>query len=289
MSDTQGPSVRAFRLALVQMRVVPDDKEGNLRRAEERIAEAARSGAEVVLLPETMDAGWTSPSAGKLASAVPEGDACRALAAAAQRHRLFLCAGLTERDGERVFNAAVLLDPSGRLLLHHRKLYELTIAHDLYEQGDRLGVARTPLGTLGLMICADGFADDLAVGRTLGFMGADVILSPCAWAVPADYDNERTPYGKLWLESWGPVARQFRMWIAGASNVGLLTGGPWAGRPCIGCSLVIGPDGQPALRGPYGPEAETILYIDIHPTPRPARGNGWRLHWEKERRGPAPP
>ena len=106
-----------------------------------------------------------------------------------------MCAGLIERHGSRVYNAAVLIDPSGEVILHHRKLNELEIGHALYAPGDRLGVVATPLGTIGMMICADAFATGQVVSRTLGLMGADLVVSPCAWAVPADHDNAKEPYG----------------------------------------------------------------------------------------------
>jgi predicted amidohydrolase len=177
----------------------------------------------------------------------------------------------------------VLIGPDGGLLLHHRKLNELDIAHDFYAPGDRLSVASTPLGTLGVMICADAFAPGQVVSRTLGLMGADIILSPCAWAVPADHDNAKEPYGQLWLDNYCPVARDFRLWIAGVSNVGWLNDGPWNGRKCIGCSLVVGPDGRKALMGPYGADAEAILYADINLEPRPARGDGWERLWNADK------
>ena len=137
-------------------------------------------------------------------------------------------------------------------------------------------VAHTTLGTFGVMICADAFARDQMIGRMLGLMGADIILSPCAWAVPADHDNSREPYGQLWRDNYGPVARDFRIWIAGVSNVGWLDDGPWRGRKCIGCSLVVGPDGQEVSSGPYGVDAETILYAEVKLEPRPARGDAWQ-------------
>jgi predicted amidohydrolase len=199
---------------------------------------------------------------------------------AAQTHRVYLCAGLVERAGDRLFNAAVLVSPDGNILLHHRKLNELDIAHDLYAQGDRLAVAHTPLGTFGVMICADAFARGQVVSRTLGLMGADVILSPCAWAVPADHDNTLQPYGRLWLDNYGPVARDFRLWIAGVSNVGRVSDGAWKGHRCIGCSLVIGPEGEQVVRGPYGECAETLLYVDVSLEPRPARGDAWEKLWK---------
>ncbi|MSU49175.1 MAG: carbon-nitrogen hydrolase family protein [Opitutus sp.] len=254
-----------FKLALIQMRVVGGAKEANLARAEHFIAEAAMAGAQVVLLPETLNLGWTHRSAHGQADGIPEGGSCVRLCAAARRHAVFVCAGLVERAGKRLFNAAVLISPQGEVLLHHRKLNELDIAHDLYARGDRLAVVPTALGTLGVMICADAFAPGQVVSRTLGLMGANVILSPCAWAMPADHDNRREPYGSLWLENYVPVARDFRLWIAGCSNVGWIDDGPWQGRKCIGCSLVVAPDGTPALRGPYGVDAEAMLLVDCAP------------------------
>ena len=257
------------------MQVEGGAKAANLARAEQFIAQARAAGAEVVLLPDTLNLGWTHPSAHTLADEIPGGEACARLRAAARTQGVHVCAGLVERAGERIFNSAVLIDPRGEVLLHHRKLNELDLAHDLYAQGDRLGVARTEHGTFGLMICADAFARGQIVGRTLGLMGADVILSPTAWAVPAGHDNAREPYGQLWLDNYQPVARDFRLWIAGCSNVGWINDGPWQGRKCIGNSLVIDPLGDVAARGPYGVDAETVLLVDVHPQPRPARGDGW--------------
>jgi predicted amidohydrolase len=275
-----------FKLALIQMLVESGRKEANLLRAQRLITEAGNAGAQLVVLPEAMSLGWTDPAGEEEADAVPDGFSCATLCETAKRHRLYLCSCLVERAGQRIFNSAVLIDPDGALLLHHRKLNELEIGHKFYSLGERLAVARTPLATLGVMICADAFARGQVISRTLGYMGADVILSPCAWAVPADHDNQKEPYGKLWRDNYRPVARDFRLWIAGVSNVGWLTGGPWKGRKCIGCSLVIGPAGETVLQGPYGADAEKILYVIVEPQPRPARGDGWEKLWVQDQKHP---
>ena len=273
-----------FRLALVQMQVVGGRRQENIIRAEARIAEAASAGAQVVLLPEAVNLGWTDPSAAQDAEKIPEGESCSRLSAAARRHSVHICAGLIEWEGNKIFNAAVLIGPDGQVLLHHRKINELEIGHAFYALGKRLAVAPTPLGTFGLMICADAFAPGQALSRALALMGADVILSPSAWAVPADHDNTREPYGQLWRDSYGPVARDFNLWIAGVSNVGRLAAGPWAGRKCIGCSLVVGPDGEQVLMGPYGEDADVILFAEVKPVPRPAQGDGWIQYWDSRRK-----
>jgi predicted amidohydrolase len=279
----------AIKIALVQMHVEPGQVARNLSRAEERIAEAAAEGARIVLLPECLDTGWGHPCTLEQAEPIPAGSTARRLAEAAQRHQVYVCAGISEResgrDEDRFYNAAILLSPRGELLAHHRKLNELEMAHALYAQGDRLSVARTELGAIGVMICADANARDHVLTQALCYMGADIILSPTAWAVPPDHDNVREPYGDLWRHSYSPICRDYRVWILGVSNVGPVTSGEWAGWKCIGCSLVMAPGGREVLQGPYGENAEALLYVDVEPEPRPTRGVGWHGYWGRQRSG----
>jgi len=268
-------TAREFNLAVVQMYIEPGEKDNNLAHAEQLIRDAAAHDADVVLLPEVMDLGWTHPSAKKFAEPIPDGETCKRICKAARESKVFVCCGIVERDGDSIYNSAVIIDNNGNVLIRHRKLNELDIAHDVYAQGDRLNVCPTPWGTFGLMICADAFAKDRMITRSLCYMGADVILSPSSWAVPPDHNNELDPYGKEWDDVYIPVAREFSVWIASASNVGPVTEGPWKNWKCIGCSLVVGPDGKEKLKGPYGEKAETILYLTVRPLPRPARGTKW--------------
>lgn len=254
---------KSVNLVLAQMLVLPGEVEDNLRRAELRIATAAKQGADLVLLPEALDCGWSHPSARTLAGAIPNGEASQRLCRAAKEHRVFVCAGLVERAGEMLFNAAVLIGASGEVILHHRKINELDFALELYSVGDRLSVAETPWGRAGLMICADAFAPGQVLCRSLAMMGARFIFSPCAWAVCAHHDNAREPYGQLWLDNYGPVAREFGVWIAGCSNVGPLTVGKWAGWKCIGNSLVCGPHELILAQGTHGDAADELIWARI--------------------------
>jgi predicted amidohydrolase len=265
---------RALKLALAQMLVLPGEAQRNLQSALKFVRRAADAGADIILLPEALPFGWTDPSPRDHAAPIPFGEECTALSSAARDCRIFICSGLVERSGSQLFNSAVLFDETGKLILHYRKIHELDIAHDLYSLGDRLSVADTSLGRIGVMICADAFISGQVITRTLGSMGAQLILSPCAWAVPPDHDNQRTPYGQLWLENYMPVCRDFGLWIAGCSNVGPIRSGPWFGHRCIGSSLVVGADGAMKLQASFGESAEELLFVDIDL--RPVKRTGGR-------------
>jgi predicted amidohydrolase len=259
------------RVGMGQILVEPGCPQANLDRAVEAIGQAAAQGCRIVVLPECLDIGWGDPSARELAQPIP-GPHVQQLQQAARRHRIHVAAGLVERSGNRLFNAAVLAAPDGEILLHHRKINELDICLDLYSIGDRLGVAQTEFGTIGLNICADNFGDSLAIGHVLCRMGAQIILSPSAWAVDADHDNASDPYGKLWLDAYSELARLYDVTVIGVSSVGWITGGPWRGRKVIGCSLAIGPGGRVLAKGPYGEDAVAVVAVEVEPRPQIGKG-----------------
>ena len=260
-----------IQLAMGQMRVEGGQPDRNLPRAVEMIRAAAAEACRIIVLPECLDLGWTHPSARRLAQPIP-GPTSDVLCRAAAEAGTYVVAGLTERDAQRIYNAALLIAPDGRILLKHRKINVLDIAQDLYATGDRLAVVRTPLGTIGVNVCADNFPDSLSLGHALARMGAQVLLSPCAWAVEAHHDNARQPYGQLWRDSYGILARLYEMPVVGVSNVGRLTEGPWKGRKCIGCSLAVGAEGEVLAEAPYGEDAERLLVVELSLTPRRATG-----------------
>lgn len=278
-SGDRPTEAESFTLAMCQMSVVGGDRSVNLAHAGEMIAEAAAKGAQVILLPEAMDLGWTDPSALTEAEPIPDGKTASYLAKMAREHQVYICSGLIEKAGDKVYNSAVIIDPKGEVILLHRKIYELDIGHPYYALGDRLNVCETEFGTFGLLICADAVTDDYVLTRSLAYMGADVILSPSSWAVRADHDNVETPYGQMWKDAYKPVAKDFRVWIAACSNVGWMTGGPWKGWKGIGCSMVIGPGGSDVKHAPYGEDADTIIYVNIKPEPRPGQGTNWFDYW----------
>jgi predicted amidohydrolase len=256
-------SDRTVRVGMGQIRVRTGAASENLARARDVIARARGEGCAVVVLPECLDLGWTHPDAPRLARPIP-GPSSDALGEAARASRVWVVAGLTERDGERTFNTAVLLDDRGRLRLKHRKINELDIAWDIYTRGTGLEVTDTPFGRVAIPICADNSTASTELGLALGRMGARLLLSPCAWAVTPDHDNTKEPYGRdLWDVAYRLFAEKQRIATVAVSNVGRMEAGPWEGRHCIGSSLAVGPDGTVLARLPYGVDAEAFRAIDV--------------------------
>jgi predicted amidohydrolase len=85
--------------------------------------------------------------------------------------------GLLERDGELVYNVAVLIGPDGRIVGKYRKT---CLPRGEVEGGIAPGsdypVFQTRFGKVGMMVCYDGFFPEVA--RELTNRGAEVIAWP---------------------------------------------------------------------------------------------------------------
>jgi predicted amidohydrolase len=264
--------VSSYLVGLGQILVEGGQPQANLDRAVAMVERAAAEGCRVVVLPECLDFGWTDPSAREGAQPIP-GPHSERLAEAARANGIHVVAGLVERDGNRLYNASVLVGPDGRLILRHRKINELDIGLELYSVGDRLEVAHTDeLGVVAIPICADNFWTSRAVGHVLCRMGAQVLLSPSAWAVVPEHDEATDPYGGEWIRPYSELGRLYDATVVGVSNVGMMTGGPWAGHACIGKSLAVGPGGEILAHAPYGVDAETLVVVEVDPHPPVGEG-----------------
>jgi len=246
---------KGLRVGLGQVRVVMGDKKANVAELFRAVEGAARVRCDVVVLPECSLAGWLSPSARRAAEPVP-GPLTKKLGAAARRLRMAIVVGLEERDGDRVYNSAVLIDRGGEVLAKHRKIDELEIGLRVYTRGRSLSVFDFEGRPAALSICADSWKPTIT--DALYGMGARLILSPSAWAVE--------PGGEATNIAWIREAYRQRsagrdLTIVAPNGVGDVTEGPWKGRILQGNSLVTGPDGKPLLTGPDKQPA--VLAVDL--------------------------
>jgi predicted amidohydrolase len=246
------------RVALAQIKVEAGDLVGNLERARKAIVAAKQLGADVIVLPECLDFGWCGCEAIFQAQPIP-GAFSSLFLEWSKDAELFIVAGLTERAGDKLFNASVLIDPIHGLIGTHRKIHELEFAQRLYSIGDQLEVFDTTIGRIAIPICADLLVTE--TGLELGKLGAEIILSPASWAVPPDFDDQATPYGSEWIDSYRNIAKNYKIPVVGVSNIGQIEGWPWDQWPVIGRSLAIGRDGNILAFGKYN--EEDLIFIKL--------------------------
>lgn len=264
-------SLGTMRIGLGQLLVEGGEPARNLTRAVEQIAQAAAQQCDLVLLPETLDFAWTHPSALYEAQPIP-GPFSDQLCQAAATHSLYVCAGLTERgpDG-RNYNAAILIDPKGDIILKYHKINLLDIEQPFYAVGQTLNVVDTPLGKIGVNICADNYLDGLPIGHTLARMGAEFILAPSSWTVDYSITEEHDPYQEKWLRPFSILAKLYNVVVASTTSVGYIVGGPYEGKKSVGCSLAVDARGVQA-QGTFNEFAGQLVMADLARPHRPEKG-----------------
>ncbi len=261
----------ALKVGMIQMKVIFSSPQENLSRAADLVKKAKEQGSQICVLPECLDLGWGNPDALQLAEAIP-GKISDRLCLIARENKVYLVAGMTEREGNLLYNTALLISDEGIILNKHRKINILSGVEDIYTVGDRLLVTQTTLGKIAVDICADNADNSLSIGMTLGRMGADILLSPCAWAVHPDYNAAISPYGDEWHRPYKKISTAFSIPVVGVSNVGEVTKGSWAGWKAIGNSIAYDSDGTLIQVLPYGEDQECVSIIDVHLTEKTVSG-----------------
>ena len=256
-----------LKIGMGQLLVEGGEPERNLKRAGKMLEEAAEKSCRLVLLPECLDFAWTHPSAKTEAQPIP-GPYSDILCKLAKTYNLYLCAGLTERSEDKVYNTAIFISPEGNILLKYRKINVLTVAQDIYSIGQTLSVVKTPFGVVGVNICSDNYIDSLDIGHTLARMGAQIILSPSSWTVDYSIVEGDILYGKKWLKPYQTLAVAHDLIVVSATAVGVIVGGVYEGKKMVGCSLAVNKDGIVA-EGKYNEFTGQLVITDITiPPPR---------------------
>ena len=110
-------------VAVIQMEPRIGETKANVEKTVRLIRQAHKSGAELIVLPELCNTGYVFESraeATALAEEIPDGETCRAWQEIAAALNIHLVAGITERDGVKLYNSAVVIGPGG-LIGRYRK------------------------------------------------------------------------------------------------------------------------------------------------------------------------
>ncbi|KAG0643490.1 carbon-nitrogen hydrolase [Tuber brumale] len=169
------PLKRPVKLALIQL-ATGSDKDVNLKRASEKVAEAAKNGANIVVLPECFNSPYGTEHFPNYAEPIPtptrafptsETPSYTTLSTLASTHKIYLIGGsIPELDPEtsELYNTSLTFSPTGALLATHRKIHLFDIdipgkikfiESDVLSPGSTPTLILTEYGSIGLGICYD--------------------------------------------------------------------------------------------------------------------------------------
>jgi len=266
---------RSLCIALVQMACTAD-KQANVERALDRIADAADQGAQVVCLQELFHGTYPCQSEdhARFAEAEPiPGPTSTALADAARRLKVVVIGSLFERRAPGVYhNTAVVFDSDGSAAGMYRKMHipddPLYYEKFYFTPGD-LGFRSfsTRSARVGVCVCWDQWFPEAA--RLTALTGAEVLFYPTAIGWLPD---ERATLGSSQHAAWETMMRSHAIangvFVAAPNRVGRE-----GALQFWGASFVADPYGNVIARASHENEETLVVECDL------AALDTARTHW----------
>ncbi|MCC6445956.1 MAG: carbon-nitrogen hydrolase family protein [Armatimonadetes bacterium] len=151
-----------------------------VQRALEAVDEAARWKPDLVVLPEEFDyIGLPPEEARKLGESVPGGPIQGQFAERARKYNTNIVIDIRERDGDRLYNTAILLDRAGKFAGKYRKTHLAPGECSEVALGCDYPVFDLDFGKVAMLICMDIHYPE--IWRILTLQGADIIAHPTMW------------------------------------------------------------------------------------------------------------
>lgn len=177
-----------MQISGIQTDVTLADRAANLARMQQAIKQEVAAGSRLIVFPECFTTGYCFDSLDEAMAEAEEldGQAAEFAAGLCQQNDCFTVFGMLEKDGDRLFNTAVLVGPHG-LIGSYRKVHLPYLGVDRFTtHGDRPFEVFEAAGVrIGMLICYDGGFPEAA--RVLALKGADVIVLPTNWPPGAEY------------------------------------------------------------------------------------------------------
>jgi predicted amidohydrolase len=212
-------------IACAQIDCALGDPKANREKIIASMRAAAERDAKLVMFPECALTGYAFNSleeAAPFAEAV-DGSSSQAIADACRETRIYAVVGFIEADGDKFYNAAMLVGPDG-VLGSYRKAHMPYIGIDRFlTLGNRpFQVFELPFGKVGLNICYDISFPEAA--RVLKLMGAELIAlitnwPQAAWRSPEFVANTRAIENHVFYAATDRVGTERGWQFIGRSKV----------------------------------------------------------------------
>jgi hypothetical protein len=147
---------RTITAAAVRLCNDPAPTKQRLEAAQAQIIRAADQGAQLIVLPEVFNTGYGYSRENYTRAEPIDGPTITWMKRLAAKHKIHLAGTLMLLGPEHITNSLILVAPDGRLW-RYDKNYPWVWERLYFREGRDITVARTDIGTFGLMICADVF------------------------------------------------------------------------------------------------------------------------------------
>jgi predicted amidohydrolase len=242
------------RVTCCQLPLHIGDTAGNRVTARTAIEQAARDGAQVVVLPELASSGYVFADRSELVSLAEtrDGPAITEWANLAEAFGLTVVAGFPEAAGDKVYNSAAVVDPTG-LRGVYRKAHLWDTENAVFDRADDLPLlVDTEHGRIGVMVCYDVEFPEWV--RAVALEGADLLCAPVNWPLLPRPEGERPTELVRVLAGAG----MNRMPIAVCDRTAVERGVDW-----IGGSVITDADGYPLVIAEFGKPGNITADIDL--------------------------
>jgi N-carbamoylputrescine amidase len=243
--------------------------EENLRKASQRIREAASRGAQIICLQELFRSEYfcreENASLFDLAESIP-GPTTEAFSTLARELSVVIVASVFERRAAGLYhNTAAVIDADGTLLGVYRKMHipddPLYYEKFYFTPGDTGFINfDTAYARIGVLVCWDQWYPEGARLTSLG--GASVLFYPTAigW-----HPREKAEHGAAQLDAWRTIQRAHAIangiYVAAVNRVGF-EGTPESGLEFWGSSFIADPFGRMIAEGSTSEEEILIAECD---------------------------
>jgi len=178
-----------IKLALCQMKVV-DDKNQNIAKALDMIANSSDKDADIAILPEMFNCPYQNDKFIEYSENVEDSVTLDNISEIASEKDIFVLAGsIPEKDDSgKIYNTSFLFDNNGKIIAKHRKvhLFDIDIPNKVYfkesdvlSSGNDFTVVETKFGKIGIGICYDIRFPELS--RHMALNDAKILFFPGAF------------------------------------------------------------------------------------------------------------
>ena len=227
-----------LNISLAQMHIALGDVRKNLSVMTDLVAEAARRGSHLVVLPELWSTGYALEQARDLANVLNSGLFTQ-VTTIAQQHKISIVGSSLEKRGVEVTNSAAFFAPNGRMMGVYRKLhlFRLMDEDQWLQPGPSPLAIDLPWGRTALAICYDLRFPELFRGYAVD--GAQMVILPAEWPL------ERIDHWRVLMQARAIENQCFMIACNAAGQIGGTTFG--------GHSMIVDPWGKIVIEGGEDP------------------------------------